>query len=203
MVNRSGRLKLCRVMTEICDKRISGDDFFDALVAIEPGSDSILESTVAWLLDAWDPEWPFPNRFDTDDPPYRIRRQMALFRRFLASESPYKWLEDAFYIDAYPTLRLWSTGLSISAAMLTFGYSGHDPRAVPFAAAFVMLAGWLLYRERHASQRDAERMKARASEHGNPHWWPFLNGQEFHAAGPSRSRINSLSLPPAKPGELV
>lgn len=191
MVNRRERSKLCALMTGLCDQRISGKEFFNTLVDIEPDDDSTLELVIVWLLDAWDPEWPWENRFDHDDPPYRIRRQMALFRRLLLSELPYQWPEDAYLIDGYPMIRLWSAGLSISAAMLTIPVALNHFEVAPFAIAFTLLAVWLLRRERYANQRDWDRTYSRATEFGEPEWWPFLNGESFHAAGPSRSRLAS------------
>jgi hypothetical protein len=186
MVNRSERLKLCAILTELYDNRLSGDDFCDKLTDIEPGDDAALEMVVLWLFDEWEPEWPTSKSFDIDHPPFRVRRQLALFRRFLLSEEPYKWPDDAYSVDGFPMLRLLAAGLSVSAAMLTVIPALHDIRIAPFALAFVSLAGWLISRERSANQRDANRVYARAARYGDPEWWPFLSGEAYTAAGPSR-----------------
>jgi hypothetical protein len=190
MVYRSERRKLCVIMTELCDERISGNDFCDELTDIEPGDDSALEMVVGWLFDEWEPEWPTSRQFDLDNPPFRVRRQLALFRRFLLSEEQYKWPDDAYTVDGFPTLRLLAAGLSCSAAMVTITISLHHLGIVPFALAFSWLAGWLIVRERSANQRDADRVHARASRYGDPEWWPFLNGEAYRSAGSSRRRAS-------------
>ena len=189
MVNRSERRKLCAIMTELCDGRMSGHDFCDKLTDIEPGNDSALEMVVLWLFDEWEPEWPSSRQFDLDDPPYRVRRQLALFRRFLLSEEPYKWPDDAYTVDGFPMLRLLAAGLSCSAAMVTVTLALHNISVIPYALASTSLAAWLTVRERSANQRDAKRVYARASRFGNPEWWPFLSGEAYQAARLSRLRI--------------
>lgn len=200
MVNQSERNKLCALVTDLCDKRLSGDDFFDKLLMSHAGDDSALEMVIEWLLDTWDPEWPRSRGFDAADPPYRIQRQMTLFRRFLLSGEPYKWPNDNF-VDAFPMLRLWATGLTVSAVMVTLTISLHHHWLAPVAIACGALAGWLILREPAASERDSARAWNRASAYGDPKWWPFLNGKVYHAAGPSRSR--RLGVPPTEPGGLI
>ena len=123
------------------------DEFVDNLFKIDAGDDSILQMVNEWLLDKWDPEWPRSRGFDAADPPYRIQRQMALFRRFLLCGEPYKWPNSSF-VDALPMLRLWATGLTVSAVMVTLTISVQHHWVAPLALVCVALATWLRRRRR-------------------------------------------------------
>jgi hypothetical protein len=150
--------------------------------------DFTLEDVVIWLLEWFDPDFSKPD-FDRDNPPFRIRRQLALFRRFLLSAEPYRWPAHAWGTNS-GCLRLVVTGVACSVSIFAVPLAAFDSRAAAVAAFSIAFAAWMLIRERRASEQDWLRAQAHARQFGDPEVWPFLTANDFRRAGPSRMLWN-------------
>jgi hypothetical protein len=185
VINRDGRLAVARLMTDLCNKKISGREFVKGMEDSYCWGDPALEAAVDWTLDKFLPELE-RLKFDRDHPPYHVRRQFALFRRFLLGNASYNWTDDAFRIDCWPTLRLLAAGIACSGVLLGIGTAVAFPILIPLTLSLLLLSAWLLGREKMASQADQDRAYARARQFGDPEAWPFLTFADFRQVGPAR-----------------
>ncbi len=184
-INEAGRQAVARLMTELCDAKISSTEFVNAVCDLRPQGDRCLDMVLEWITDTFEPDLGSPG-FDLNRPPLAIHRQLALFRRFLLSGADYRWPKKAFRIDAWPTLRLWTAGIACAGILLLLPLAVAFPSTAPLWVLSVLLAMWILLREKAASKADVERINNRARHHGDPNAWPFLSFSEFRQAGPSR-----------------
>jgi hypothetical protein len=184
-IDLSGRLTAAQLMTDLCDARINGRDFVKAVEGVGYKGDGNLDMVVESIVDTFDPDLDTPG-FDIDNPPYSIRRQFALFRRFLLARSEYQWPKHAFGFDAWPTVRLLATGIVCAAVFFSLPLAVAFPATIPLAISLMLLAAWLLRREKRETQLDWERQRQRAREFGNPDAWPFINFKDFRSAGSAR-----------------
>jgi hypothetical protein len=194
-IHRDGRQTVARLMTDLCDAKISGREFLNGMENIEHWGDPALEMAVDWTFDTFLPDFQ-RLKFDSDHPPYRIRRQFALFRRFLLGYASYQWPPEAFRFDSWPTLRLLAAGVACAGVLLGIGSAIAFPVLVPLTLFFFVLSTWLLGREKAASQTDQDRLYARARQFGDPEAWPFLTFSEFRKVGPARrlwARRNTIT----------
>src|SRR3990172_9847282 len=104
-IDLSGRMTVAQLMTDLCDGRIDGREFVTAVETVGYQGDRNLDVVVDWIVDAFDPDLGTPN-FDVHKPPYSIRRQFALCRRFLLARADYQWPKHAFRSDGWPYFRL-------------------------------------------------------------------------------------------------
>jgi hypothetical protein len=184
-IDLSGRVAVAQLITDLCDARINGREIVKAIERVGYKGDRNLDLVVEWIVDTFDPDLAAPG-FDIDTPPYWVRRQFALFRRYLLARAEYQWPKGAFPFDVWPAVRLLTAGIVCFGVIFSLSLAVAFAAMIPFAIGLTLLAAWLLRREKRQSQLDWERQRLRAKQFGNPDAWPFVTLKDFRAARPSR-----------------
>jgi hypothetical protein len=185
-IHHPSRQLIARLMTDLCDRKITGRQFVRGVEDINTRGDESLAIVQEWVISTFNPDFERP-AFNRDDPPYYIRRKLALMRRFVLSDVKYEWPKDAFNGDTWPTLRLITAGIVCATTIFSIPLAVAFPVMIPVTLALIILTSWLLIRESDASRADTARQHLRASQFGNPDAWPFLAKKDLcRARIPSR-----------------
>lgn len=178
------RHQVAKLLTDYSCRKLSGDEFVNEILEVPYSKDKNVDLVMEWIYEKFEPAFGKP-RFDINNPPYEIRRQLALFRRFLLSNEPYRWPRNAGGSN-FGFLRLLITGIACSVVLLTLPMAAFDFRAAIVAILSAALAAWMYLREGRACERDRRRAQQHARQFGDPEMWPFLTVNHFRRAGPSR-----------------